>query len=71
MLIAFHVMQHKYQPVAWRQVFDCPFQGNTVNGAGQYQIPFSNVFAWTVLLGVCALSLLLLNRRLRAREVVR
>jgi hypothetical protein len=27
--------------------------------------------AWMVLLGVCAICLLLLNRRLRAREVVR
>ena len=57
----------------WTDLFDVPQSVRTSQRMADNPILMSVPIgvAWAVLLGVCGICLLLLNRRLRAREVVR
>jgi len=57
----------------WTSLFDIPIAisrgGRMVADPRKLDVPIG--ITWVILIGVCGLCLLLLNRRLRAREVVR
>jgi len=55
----------------WIQLLRVTISNTRINGELVNALDFPAAAAWTVLVAICALSMLLLNKRIQARQVVR